>query len=391
MLPRTVALLDGLDQVRWSKLGHAYGPARDVPDLLRALVDPSRAPAEVRDQAQRLGRGVRDQVMRTLYGNLYHQGTVWQATPRALPFLVELLRDGPPDHELRRFLLEYLHHLGLRYPGVWFPDLLDPDTQFRDADPPPPRPRGRNHTANLVRYARDCYRAVAAALPVIARFADDDHDDVAVRAIALLGAYRGELSVAALGAVAATGRSTLRRAIAFAALAPLAPAAVVGATALLDDGDPPVAIHAAAALLVADPAREDALRVLVRPLGGLGEAHTPLSSSLATLVSRCLARVPADRADTAIQAMADILATASPSTSLSVTEAMLRLGFPGHAVPGEAGALTGPQRKALAAIAAHGGFGCRGGYLDYDELVRSWGLPDEPEPLTAWLASPPAS
>jgi hypothetical protein len=35
-----MALLDGLDRIAWSRLHHAYGPATDVPALLRALVFP---------------------------------------------------------------------------------------------------------------------------------------------------------------------------------------------------------------------------------------------------------------------------------------------------------------------------------------------------------------
>ena len=36
-------MLDGLDAVDWSALAHAYGPAADVPGLLRALLDPDPA------------------------------------------------------------------------------------------------------------------------------------------------------------------------------------------------------------------------------------------------------------------------------------------------------------------------------------------------------------
>ena len=30
-------MLEGLSNVDWAKLEHAYGPAEDVPDLIRAL------------------------------------------------------------------------------------------------------------------------------------------------------------------------------------------------------------------------------------------------------------------------------------------------------------------------------------------------------------------
>lgn len=70
-------MLEGLDQIDWEQIEHAYGPATDVPDLLRALASDDK---EVRDKATT-----------HLFGNIWHQGTVYQATAYAVPFLIELL------------------------------------------------------------------------------------------------------------------------------------------------------------------------------------------------------------------------------------------------------------------------------------------------------------
>ncbi len=70
-------MLEGLDQVDWKRLSHAYGSAEDVPDLLRALMSPDSA--------------VREAAIGELHGNIYHQGTVYEATAYAAPFLLELL------------------------------------------------------------------------------------------------------------------------------------------------------------------------------------------------------------------------------------------------------------------------------------------------------------
>src|SRR4051812_30080327 len=69
-------MLETLDQVAWSTLTHAYGSAADVPDLIRDL-----AAAEPQ---------VRERAMHALYGNIWHQGTVYEATAYAVPFLIEL-------------------------------------------------------------------------------------------------------------------------------------------------------------------------------------------------------------------------------------------------------------------------------------------------------------
>ncbi|MGF1425761.1 hypothetical protein [Kitasatospora sp. LaBMicrA B282] len=62
-----------LDHVQWHELTHAYGPAADVPELIRALYEPDQ---EVVEEA-----------IYELYGNIHHQGTVYQASAPAVPFL----------------------------------------------------------------------------------------------------------------------------------------------------------------------------------------------------------------------------------------------------------------------------------------------------------------
>jgi hypothetical protein len=73
-------MLEGLDKIDWSRLGHAYGSAEDVPDLLRQLA------SEDADE--------RESAMYELHGNIWHQGTVYQATAAAVPFLIEVLAES---------------------------------------------------------------------------------------------------------------------------------------------------------------------------------------------------------------------------------------------------------------------------------------------------------
>ena len=70
-------MLDSLDTVDWSAVTHAYGAATELPELLRSLQSPQ---AEVREQA-----------IWELHGNIWHQGTVYPASAKAVPFLHELL------------------------------------------------------------------------------------------------------------------------------------------------------------------------------------------------------------------------------------------------------------------------------------------------------------
>jgi len=91
-----------LRAVDWNKLNHAYGSAGDVPDLLMGLITPQGVGAEM-DQ---------------LWGNLYHQGTRYQATLTAIPFLVELLENLPEE---RTQLIFYLICLAIGDPIYFYP------------------------------------------------------------------------------------------------------------------------------------------------------------------------------------------------------------------------------------------------------------------------------
>jgi HEAT repeat protein len=88
-------MLERLDAVNWHELEHAYGKADDVPDLLRNLASSN---AQTRQNA-----------LSELYSNIYHQGTVFEATVYAVPFLLELSQtETVKDRDL---ILIYLAHL----------------------------------------------------------------------------------------------------------------------------------------------------------------------------------------------------------------------------------------------------------------------------------------
>jgi hypothetical protein len=69
-----------LDGIAWDELRHAYGPATDVPKLLRSLAEsPTRS--EI------------DEIEGTLWSSVLHQGNVYTATPVTLELLFELMAD----------------------------------------------------------------------------------------------------------------------------------------------------------------------------------------------------------------------------------------------------------------------------------------------------------
>ena len=70
-------MLEQLDSINWSSLQHAYGSAKDVPGNIRALCA--------------IDADARSNALGDLFGTVWHQGTIYSASPYVVPFLVELL------------------------------------------------------------------------------------------------------------------------------------------------------------------------------------------------------------------------------------------------------------------------------------------------------------
>ncbi|MGW1107252.1 HEAT repeat domain-containing protein [Streptomyces sp. NPDC002540] len=73
--------LAGVDEVNWAGLFHAYGSAQDVPGQLRSVCGDDEA--------------ARKAALSKLFSNIFHQGTRYSASPRAVPFLARIAVAGP--------------------------------------------------------------------------------------------------------------------------------------------------------------------------------------------------------------------------------------------------------------------------------------------------------
>ncbi|MEV0327003.1 HEAT repeat domain-containing protein [Micromonospora echinospora] len=99
-------MLDRIDDIDWRRLGHAYGSAGDVPDQLRALCSPDPT--------------AREGAFGDLYSNIFHQGSRYEASAYAVPFLLDMVADpATPDRELVLYLLTCL---AMGYDESWLPD-----------------------------------------------------------------------------------------------------------------------------------------------------------------------------------------------------------------------------------------------------------------------------
>lgn len=94
-----------LDEIDWASMNHAYGSAEDVPQLIRDLADEDE---ETRNDA-----------FFTAYGNIFHQGSRYEATAPAVPFLLEVLEQ--PEYADHAELLYLLAHLVMGYSQAYMP------------------------------------------------------------------------------------------------------------------------------------------------------------------------------------------------------------------------------------------------------------------------------
>jgi hypothetical protein len=93
----TTMLLEGLAQINWASLRHAYGAASNIPELFQAMLAG--------------GKRKRDNALYKLSDLIQHQGTVYSATSAAIPFLYRFLAS---DLELDRpHLINIFRNLSL--------------------------------------------------------------------------------------------------------------------------------------------------------------------------------------------------------------------------------------------------------------------------------------
>ena len=164
-------MLEQLASINWSDLSHAYGSAEDVPQLLRDLTSPDEQ--------------LCSRALGTLYTNIYHQGTVYQASAYAVPFLLELLGEATvPDREELLVLLAHLARGNTYHRQHWH--LYSEE---------------RKQTPALLAeleegmfWVEQTYEAVSAGLPLYCSLLEDPDPKLRMAALRVLGSLSREAS-----------------------------------------------------------------------------------------------------------------------------------------------------------------------------------------------------
>lgn len=227
-----------LDAEPWASYTHAYGSAEDVPDCLRALAGDDDAAA--------------DEAQSELYSSILHQGSVYEASAKAVPFLARTAAAGIRAADVLLLIG------GIAEGGA------DPRPATGLADGAAPRPGTAPHpeAGDAGRGGADresdevaCRRAVVAELPLLT--ASAAHEDPAVRQAAAWAAGRTGAAGAPLAVPALRDRlevetEPLVRAELITALVELDPEGSGPLAAGAIGGDSPAELRTAAVLACVD-------------------------------------------------------------------------------------------------------------------------------------------
>jgi HEAT repeat protein len=386
-----------LDDIDWASLEHAYGPATDVPGHLRDLRAGS---AQARRRA-----------LSGLYGGICHQGTRYEASAPAVPFLLELLADpATPD---RAAIVGLVAAIGVGQHEAWLPGGF-PVAELRAAAEggaellraaPPPAEDDEDEDfegdtrldywegldaaqqGTLAAYIDvAAYDAVRAGLPVLRGLLSDGDAIVRARAAFTLGWFGedGPANVAALtGAAADPSRSVAATAlVALGLLGTAVPAA-------LQDSKAEIRWGAAIALarLRGAGAGADVAAELLGWAGGASTARAGipfLDGDLAGYAALSLPSLGDAYAAAALDALLARLGSVTGVATLPVLGTALRAVFPDGPLP--RGAALDPAQRRLARVLAGAPAAWRLGehrFGNVSALVRAYGLPGDPEELGA--------
>lgn len=362
-------MLDRLDDIPWASLTHAYGSAADVPDQIRALTSKS---TEEREQA-----------LWDLCGNVFHQGSRYEATPFVVPFLYELLANNSTP--AKRDIIYFLVHLALGYEEYYLPDGIDEQALTNEL----------NEADGGV--AAKCYHAVRAGASQLLELLEYEDDSVRRAAVYALAWFPTEArrSIPAIQHLLADYFGVDDSATALLALGLLGRNCDVGfdeyqIRSFLTSPFPLLSTCAAIAL-AGEEMEMDLIEILVRALSltddlAASAAEIPFNEGdIVGYAGISLARYGTSAREITIPALCLALQSAPIMRSLDLTKALLDIIFSGKDRTQSFDEL---EREALLTIATHGAWKIENAvFANYSSLIRSYGLPDTSDGLKEFASS----
>jgi hypothetical protein len=153
-------MFEGLYDIDWASMHHAYGTAEEVPELLEALAS---------DDAEE-----REEALSRFYGAVHHQGDVNRCTTATVPFLFELACDpaAPDPAEIIKLLVSIGTEALDRDDDIYVDD--NGDDNGDESDYAQAANMMRERIEVFVAFAADADpRVRRAAIPALAQFLDE--------------------------------------------------------------------------------------------------------------------------------------------------------------------------------------------------------------------------
>lgn len=386
-------MLEKLDSINWRKLKHAYGSASDVPKQIRALT--SQDPK------------IRKDTIWSLCGNIFHQGTRYQATPYAIPFLFELLQsDEVKEKENIIFLLI---KLALGYENAYLPEGLNIDDFIKeiadlDADMTPQERRENKSYGFVPQALLDSYQAVKKGVPVFISLLNDK-DILVNRASVYALAWFPELAPDLINhvknklknysedkdianAIITIGllnkSSKLKSDISFLEEYLNSNSDLISTCTAISLADNPLSTQVLDKLINTITINKEFKHVDYFPFN---------DGNLISYICSVLSLYGGSNKDKIIPALAEALKYATPYQSLDITRALLELVNDNRNVKlkdAKLEDLNELEILALKAVAEYGGWKINDkSFGNYGELMRYIGLPDSKEKLIEYLKRSP--
>lgn len=368
-------MLDTLDSVPWETLGHAYGPATDVPALIRQLA--SHDPKE------------RESALWHLHGNIWHQGTVYEATVHTVPFFLELLQ--APTVAEKAGILHLLAHLSA---GHSYLDVHQ-DTFFYDDKRDTPEFQAEMEVE--LGWVRAAHEAVRAGTPTYLSLLEEP-DSVTRAAAAYLLAYFSEdglrLSRALLPHLTREYNIYVRASLllALGVLSRGNPEHFPLLEAALEEDAPLITLAAAMSLArlrgeqMPLAAIQNLVDAVVCPSELLKQQYAQLpwaDSDLVADAGTFLVQLGPQRAAPALRALLAALDQVDAYSAIRITELLLYVAFSHNPAPPTAQGLSDIQRTVLRTIVASDNAWTFNGNLS--SVLHSFNLPTWREPLQRYL------
>ncbi|PHN02508.1 hypothetical protein [Flavilitoribacter nigricans] len=383
-------MLEKLDDIQWERLKHAYGPARDVPTNIRDLASPD---AEKSDKA-----------MYNLYGNIFHQGSRYESTPYAIPFLWELIQEDTVRD--KPGIIGLLVNLALGYEDEYLPegidvqkfreDLLEREARMTNDQRAYAEKYGYSNSALL-----ECYTLVRDGVPLLYECLESGDEELSKAAVYAMAWFPelAETSVARISSHLKRLEDEVAVSNAILAIGLLARQSgldeeLLPVKAYLNSDSQLVKVCAAIAL-AGTPMEEAVLETLIEGLAvgeplhyveGMLFNEGRLSGYLSKVLSGCAIR----ERGKVISALSKALETANAYQALDLTRSLLSLINETRAVPlreAKRSALNASEVEALRAIYQHGGWTLgQGDFVNYLELLKAYGIPDSRTALAGYLA-----